>query len=194
MKPPRSSVYYLVAAFLALAPIALHAQTPNPILLFTEQSDTSLTATLNGNPFGTVTNTGTDQWDWRSGVFGDLTTFQNANTPYWAEPGPETGVNDLISAGFDFNSATGLSNLGFVINSDLPSNGISLVNPNGGYGFTMEGSANGQLVLGPVDVYFSDLGDGGAKTPDGASTLALLGLSLAALAGVSRLRRTRERI
>ncbi len=191
MKFPLASVGCCISALFALVPVAVLAQTQNPKLLFTEQSDTSLTATVNGSSFGTVTNVSPDHWEWRSGVIGDLIGTTGING--WAEPGDPLAVNFMQATFFDQSSNAGSGDMGFDIYSDVP---ISFPNPsgpgNGAYGFTFTGDSNSNLVLGPIDVYYSDLGDSVAKAPDNASTFVLLSLSCAALAGFIRFRRVRS--
>ncbi len=191
MKSPIGRVGCCIGALLALIPVSALAQTRNPKLLFTENSDTSLTATLDGSAFGTVTNVAPDHWEWRSGVLGDLISSNGFNG--WTEPGNSLAVNFAQGTFFDQSPNTVLGDIGYDLYSDVS---ITFPNPsgptNGGYGFTFTGDSGGNQVLGPIDVYFSDLGDSAASAPDNASTFVLLSLSCAALAGFIRFRRVRS--
>jgi hypothetical protein len=85
-----------VAALVFSARVA--AQTV-PVIVFTEESSTLLTATLGGNSFGTVTLNSPDHWTWLvpsdrpNGAGGSaLNPFE-----YWSEPGAPTSGNTLNS-------------------------------------------------------------------------------------------------
>ena len=178
----------------ALASTGIRAQPANSQLIFTELSDTSLTATVNGNPFGTVTNVSPDLWEWRSGAFGNV--IHGPSLTAWAEPNSESGLNLISPAFYDANQ-NALGNMGLQIQSDFALS-VDQILANGSFGFTFSGDLvtnnpdSTTVEVGPLDVYFTDLGDT-ARAPDGGSTLALLGLSCVGLAVVSRMRPVAKR-
>lgn len=191
---------------MAVAAVLLAPARANPTLLITELSDTHLTVTLDGLAYGTVSNVGPDHWEWRSNLFGNAISFDaNDGTygfyhlivgGYWAEPSDPTKANFVGLGTFDWNgSPDGEVNIGLVIYSGvsfgsllgLDSKPIS-PNADGTVGFwNFNGKLNGNPVLGPFDVIYSDRNDA-ARVPEGASTIALLGLAAVGLIGAARVR------
>ena len=173
----------------ALLPVAVQAQlVTNPRLVFTELSSTLLTATLDGEPFGSVLNVGPDNWEWRSGITGSEVLFSGNQAPpliaTWAEPGADPGVNLGIATTFDPLDDKG--NIGFLLFSDFsPETDLGQVPANAAFGGNFTGLNGTATVFGPVDVYFNDLGDS-AAVPESSYTLGLLALSGAAMFGAMR--------
>jgi len=162
-----------LAAFAVVIAAALAAQpmraTAINNLVITENSSTSLTATYNGNP-ATVINIGPDLWILANpGVF-----FNDTIDRVWTEPDNAAGINNFGRVG---------PSLGDVVDiqSDLSGSGG---NPNG---TTVPNLGTDSTNGGSVSVTFFDNGDV-ATAADTGSTLGLLALALAALAGASRLR------
>ena len=166
MKIP--ALIYLAIAFAATTQPLL-AQVPTHQLVLTETSSTSLKATYDGSIAGVQVNfISTDHW----GVTVDNATF--TSNPQWTEP----------EAPAAFNVITLLAPPGqFIVNSDYLNNGTSpLTN-----GATFNNFGTDSRDGGSISVEFADRGDAGT-VPDAGSSLALLGLSLAALLGASRFR------
>jgi hypothetical protein len=143
-------------------------------LVFTENSSTSLTATLNGNALS-VTHVGTDGWFITlAGVSGPIQLPGKApldGHQFWTEPG---------AAGFPVNAVTTQMSLNRIsVTSDLnvPFSGL----PDGTQD-TMNFSLNGN----PLFVTFFDKGDV-ATAPDTGTTGSLLGISLMGLAFLRRM-------
>ena len=165
----------------------LFTAAQNPQLLFTEESETLLTAKLDGADFGAGLNTSPDHWTWRIPASGDSGgfTFEPSPSLLWAEPDSATLVNRLVATGTFLDHQ--LVDIGFDIGSDADLGPVSNVHANGTYGFTVT-LVSGLGSFGPVDVSFLDLGDS-VRTPDSGSTgLFLLGSagSLIAAAGLRR--------
>ena len=151
------------------------AQSPENIVI-TENSSTSLTATLNGSSSGvTITPNGPDNWSitFPSHVFSLVTT-----SFFWGEPFFFPSQVNSVAVGTVSDS--------LVIQSDIPFNG----DPR----FLFD---NGTVVLGVgtdlatnenVNVQFIDNGDATHGVPDIASTASLLSLSLIGLFVASRFR------
>jgi len=205
----RAVLRFSVAAY-AILGIGLAPVWANPTLAITEFSDTTLTVTLDGVSYGTVTNVGPDHWEWRSNLFGNEISFNaNAGTygfynlhvgGYWAEPSDSTKANFVGLSGFDWNGGQfGEVNMGLVIYSDVdlgplkgPDSQPISPNADGSAGFwDFNGKFNSNLLFGPYDVVFSDKGDA-ARVPEGSSTAALLavaGAVLSAAIGLGRFKR-----
>jgi hypothetical protein len=130
-------------------------------LVFTENSSTSLTATLNGNPL-TVTFHFADNWTIA------LTGISGAQN--WLEPGAAGFVNAVFALLFTPDQ--------LVITSDS-------LQPGGGLADGTTDSTHFQLNGNPLAVTFFDKGDV-ATTPDTGTTASLFGLSLAGLAFLRR--------
>jgi hypothetical protein len=132
-------------------------------LVLTENSSMSLTATLNGSPL-TVLTTSSDHW---------LVGLQGVTgTALFAEPESSTEANFVQGdPGTAFVDMT-------VISDDTVVGAVFLAN-----GATNTTDFH-EVTGAPLDVTFHDLGDG-PSVPDTATTLSLLGFSLAAL-GICR--------
>jgi hypothetical protein len=154
---------------------------PNTLLVFTEESDTLLTATTTGGAaFGTVSFTSSDHWTWtiptdRPNV--DL--IQNLSTTAWLEPDvpPVNTANALTSF---FTAPRG----GLTISSDLDFGNHTVVPDStivpAYFTFTYVGGTSETF-----DVQFIDKGDV-ATVPDTGTTFSLLGLSLTGLGFLRR--------
>src|SRR5262249_53969677 len=105
----------LGTALFALGNFSAQAQSQPPILLFTELSDTSLTATINGVPFGTVTMVQPDQWNWTSGITQIASDGSAGSGNLWPEPNGETTLNRISFIPFNY---------GLQITSDLAVAGL----------------------------------------------------------------------
>ena len=132
-------------------------------LVITENSSTSLTATLNGNPLS-VTFNFADSWTIA------LTGVSPNSGQFWTEP----DAADFVNAVF-----TGV----------LSSNQLFVTSE---FGPTRSGLADGEpdttsfkLNGGALSVTFFDKGDG-ATAPDTGTTASLFGLSLTGLAFLRR--------
>jgi hypothetical protein len=138
-----------------------HAQVQT--LVITENSSSSLTATLNNGAPQTFVSSG-DSWTI------PLPGLSQNGLGFWQEPG-ETAVNSLEVRRIFPNPIPQ-----FFIQSDqpaLPNSGL----PDGSTDkthFTLNGAE--------LDVTFTDKGDKPSGVPDAAATLPLLSLSLAGLA------------
>ena len=134
-------------------------------LILTESSSTSLTATLDGAPL-TVLNPSPDHW---------LVGLQGVTgAAAFAEPESSTEANLVMG-----DPSTAFVDMTVV--SDDPIAGVAFF-PNGETNLTAF-----HLVTGaPLDVTFNDLGDGRTSIPDTASTLGILGVSVAAMLGLRR--------
>jgi hypothetical protein len=131
------------------------AQGEVQTLDITENSSTSLTATLNGNSL-TVIPQGGDSWliALTGSVFGDAT---------WKEPeNLTTEHNIVVGLGGNISVLSDQPGAG-----GFPSGAIDVTD------FTFNGAQ--------LNVTFTDKGDGPTGVPDAAATLPLLSLSLAGL-------------
>ncbi len=171
---------------------SVQAVTPNPILQFTELSDTELKVTLSGADFGTVVNLGTDRWEWHSGIFLDGQQLTSDIAPFgqaqWLEPENDSLVN-LVTFGFfpslvpeDLKTAQLGPEVGAVILSDV------LKLP--GLPAYENGQPGGDVFLGTLTVtpIFLDTGDEPARAPDAGATCVLLLSASAGLLGLNKLR------
>ena len=140
-------------------------------LVITENSSTSLTATLNNNPL-MVTFSSADHWTIPTSQLGGAFS----GTQVWQEPAPDTGL---------FNTVQGQPVFGII--------SVGSENISGLTGLPNNTADTTSFTLGttPVSVTFNDLGDGAATAPDTGSTFGLLALALAALFGASRFRALR---
>jgi len=176
--------YAAVSVFLvSIAPISLRAQDHQ--LVFTEQSSTVLTATLDGSSFGTVVNQSADHWLWTSPTFtlngGGITLGLGGNYA-WQEPGAETGVN---GGSPNITIRQNVGTFAFELVSDSHGSFGTLV-PNGAVGGTVTISQVGNSsLLGTADVRFVDQGDN--AVPDASSTSGLLLLSVGGVLAMARL-------
>jgi hypothetical protein len=149
-----------------------HGQTANTLVI-TENSSTSLTATLNGVSYSF---TGSDQW---AVLIPGAMFVEHPHTIQWQEPPGETTFNRV-------SEPNGLGTFLFV-SSDLPSIPGESGLPNGATdttGFTIILAGSGGMQA-PLDVTFIDNGDI-PSVPDTATTLPLLGLALAAMGFAKR--------
>jgi len=158
---PSTLVSLGIAFAAALVTQPMRATAINTLVI-TENSSTTLTATLNNNPLG-VSNNGPDGW------FVALAGF--AGQQSWTEPGASGVVNSVQGQPFS-NRISIASDLGSVL-SGLADGTMDTTS------FTLNGSA--------LSVTFFDKGDV-ATAPDTGSTLGLLSLSVVALLGATRLR------
>lgn len=162
----RSICTWIVLA--ALAGFAGVARGQVQQLVVTENSSTSLTATLNGNPL-TVAFDGSQFWS--IDMSGSLLGGPGAGV-FWREPeNPTTEANQVAFAGPEI-----------FIHSDLP--------PVTGQPLLDNGATDTTdffINASPVDVTFNDNGDA-ASAPDTTATFSLLAVSLAALAVLKRSR------
>jgi hypothetical protein len=173
--PLRISSFFGFGVILATAPFT-QAQTQNQLLVFTEYSDTMLTATLNGVAAGTVHYTGSpNRWQWDSGT---PASFVGTGSDAWQEPANEPGINWLLpgrfggDAGLDIISDTNVVFLAGAANGTTISSALT-IRPVSGDTTT-------------YDIKFLDLGDN-ASVSDSASTLRLVMISAFGLFGMSRL-------
>jgi PEP-CTERM motif len=155
-----------------------------PLLVFTENSSSNLTATVNGVSEGTVGYLSPDYWYW-SPVWPAGATYTNSlaigeSAKYWEEA-PGSTLGNYIGA-YDLNGQ-----YAFAINSEFDTTaypGMSAV-PNGTtlYDHLELSFDNGQILK--YDVQFIDNGDVSTSIPE-PTTMLLLGLGLMGLAGVRR--------
>jgi hypothetical protein len=157
---------------------ALAAQPTSAIstadqVIFTENSSTSLTVTLNGNDITAtaVSNTGPDAWT----VTLPSTVSFDGGLINWLEPDNSNLANEVsFVPGF-----------GLTVNSDFP-----VLPPGSGFSYNNDGD---NILNGATFFMFKD-NAATAETsavPDTGSTFGLLFLSLIALLGASRLRSLR---
>jgi hypothetical protein len=140
-------------------------------LVITENSSTSLTWTLDGGASQTFTTSTPDSWTIPLAGVGASST---GGPGFWQEPGERT-VNSL-----ELVEQIGATSPELFIQSDQPSpTSLPVLGNNtpDQTHFTLNGA---QLI-----VTFNDLGDG-STVPDTATTLPLLGLTLAALGFAKR--------
>jgi len=137
-------------------------------LVITENSSTSLAATLNGNPLS-VEFGFADAWFIHLAGLGPL-----FSTQIWGEPDAAGKVNFLQVGIFNFN----LSDTGLGVSSDVsfPESGLPDGTPDTTT-FTLNGN--------PLSVTFFDKGDV-ATVPDTGTTFSLFGLSLTGLGFLRR--------
>jgi VPDSG-CTERM motif len=152
-----------VAAALVTQPIRAGAIDQ---LVITENSSTSLTATLNGNPLSVTLN------------FPDVWTIALAgvsdSAQQWAEPEPDAfGLGNVVESDpFTPNQLLVISDFGPTF-FPLPNGTTDTTS------FTLNGN--------PLFVTFFDMGDG-ATAPDTGTTFSLLGVSLMGLGFLRRMR------
>jgi hypothetical protein len=162
------------------------AQSANPVLVFTEKSDTILTATIGGADFGSVTLISPDNWTWSLPANRPpLSLLPTTSFEFWIEP--DSTATKRLGNIVQFNSR----DVALAITSDLdftnpfldrfsiPNNGISLNKFSFHY-------TDGTVET--FSVQFNDLGDVASNVPDNASTLGMMGLSAAAMFGFRRAR------
>jgi hypothetical protein len=181
--------YCAIGLFLfCIAPISVRAQ--NHQLVFTEESSKVLTAKLDGvTSYGTVEYLSLDHWKWSIVLSGDVNFSSFTGNPFWQEPGGESGVNSLDPIGVSTSGQPTYSI--FVTSEDRIVVPPGDVVPNGALGPTLSLSdVNGNFLLGPLDIYFNDLGD--TNVPENASSLGMLLVTVAGLVGAGRLRAARE--
>jgi len=154
-------VILLLAIAIAAALVTQPMRASVLDLVITENSPTSLTATLDGTPLS-VTNNGADAWFIALGGF--------SGTQTWLEP---DGVGDNVVLGEP-------GALRISVRSDQST--VAFLGD--GQTDTSDFGLNGF----PISVTFFDKGDVVATAPDTGSTLGLLVLALTALLGTSRLR------
>ena len=160
-------------AFLGIAIIVAASTQPLfavPLdLQITENSSTSLSATLDGSAV-TVQNTGPDRWTL---TFADTFVFATFDAP-WVEPDGSPSLGNFVSG-------TGTNQL-FVL-SDVPVGDD-----------TPDGTTQTQFVFisgteTEINITFHDHGDG-ATVPDTGATFGLLFLAMIAVAGARYLSTT----
>jgi hypothetical protein len=182
--------FSLGLATVALLSASASAQVaPNQQLIFTEYSDTLLTATVGGNPVGVVQNLGPDDWQWGIPI-SPAPTFELGNRLffYWAEPEGPAEVNGIIDLRF-FPVENQLYG-GMRLGSDLDPSAFQLspqdIAENGAFGFTLT-IASG-LGTSVFDIYFNDLSDS-TNVPDTSSTGSLLLISAVSILALAKNRR-----
>jgi hypothetical protein len=143
------------------------------ILVLTETSSTTLTATYDGSAVGvTVINISLDHW----GVtVGFPVTF--SGNPQWTEPDDSSFANVITTFG----------NNQLIINSDFFLNNTQPLADES----TLTSFGTDTRDGAPISVTFDDDGDVTATVPDTGSTFVLLLLALAALFGAGRVRSPR---
>ena len=171
-----------IGLMFSLAPAESHAQTntvPSPVLVFTEKSDTVLTATIGGVSFGSVTLISSDFWTWslpsdRPTPIGSGDSLAKFG---WAEPGnTELGNYVMVAVGSGGN---------LDIHSDTSFAGTSLF-PDGQVLTDKFIFSYADGTSEKFSVQFNDLGDVASSVPDAPSTAGMLLLSTGVLLAVSR--------
>ncbi|MHB8522266.1 MAG: hypothetical protein ACYDH9_16120 [Limisphaerales bacterium] len=185
----------LVTSTALLSLSVLTVPTRANTIVFTELSSSSLTVTLNGSAYGTVTpnpdgNPERYQWAPPSGLSPSLgSPYLSYFPPGWADEGPTYNtIRDTSSNG---GTSDGLH---LYIDSDLQPDH----QPWSPAGF--QGNSDGTILSSYLmltdaqnntttyDVQFIDLGDSPTSLPDSPQTMCLLLISGLALTGAARLR------
>jgi hypothetical protein len=177
----KSTLKILPALVVAITALVAQPVFGNTLLVFTEESSTLLTATVGGNPFGTVTFTSLDQWTWSNPDRPSVEAIFMGGATFWLEPGSLTLAN-VVNA--NIVGTVGV----FTIASDFDS--AIFGNPKVSDSTVVSNFATFDYLGGgseTFDVQFIDKGDV-AAAPDTGSTLGLLSLSVVALLGATRLR------
>jgi hypothetical protein len=166
MKLSKPIPHSVAALMFTLLLISIQAQGQGHSLVFTELSDTVLTATLDGKTDGNVSPLGSDHWEWISDIHGDRLDWYGG-TLYYERPAGAVGVNALT---------IGLigSNVRFRIDSGVLGLDSEPKNPNGAPGSSFAVFNNGATVLGPTTIYFLE------QVPE-PSPFALVGLGVVLL-------------
>jgi hypothetical protein len=174
------------ALILALASTTSRAQTaPSKVLVFTEESSSVLTATVDGLSFGTVTFNSADHWIWTLPPDRPFTDSPVEPLVFWTEPEDPSRHNVVAIENF---SGTVGSTGGFGIASDndfLPGGTVPLANKSVAIDAFTFVYVNGSTET--FSVQFIDNRDTG-QVPDSGSSLGMLLLSAAGMFGVGRLR------
>ena len=187
---------FVLAALLVTGALQAHADLIVPPLVFTEYSDTLLTATVAGSPVGTVDLLGPDHWLWRSGLtFSSMPIVGSVRD--WEEPGDPTKVNhidildpqlpqsDFRTLEFDIHSDVQRPATGGQVAKDGEAGFLIGLTPSLGPNTLHPDIVAIEYLLTPVS--FVDKGDEGTNVPDVSRTSWLLGLGLA---GIGALRRS----
>ena len=185
----------LVTGTVLLSLSILTIPTRADTVVFTEQSSSSLTVTLNGSPYGTVTpnpDGNSDRWEWAppSGLSPSLgSPYISYYPPGWAdEPGTYNTIREIPQNGV---SPDGVH---LYVDSDVAPD-HQFWSPSGfqrqadgtilsDY-LTLSGVQNNAITY---DVQFIDLGDSSASVPDSPQTMCLLLISGVALTVAARRR------
>jgi hypothetical protein len=174
-----------VALPVVLCATSALAQSPNPLVVFTEESSTVLTVTVGGVAYGTVNNVAPNSWGWTPPLSKSVDLLEVNTSTEWLEP--EATPGRMLG-----NSVIPVADLRFLFKvfSDFDFTGV--IGPSG---FPEPSVPDGTilrdyLVIGftdstsqGYDVQFFDRGDA-AGVPDQSRTLPLLLLSVVALACV----------
>jgi hypothetical protein len=163
-----------------LASFTLQAQTQ--LLSFTEQSKDNLTAALNGNPVGTVTEVTSDHWTFS--IDGFVILGSPALPATFLEPPTESGYNvvDILGTGLVIESDVTTTLGQLWKNGAMDTVPVLLLNV-----------TNQQTT--EAFVSFTDVADTPSTVPDSPSTLGLglLVISVTALLGLLELNRKKRR-
>jgi hypothetical protein len=178
---PHKLAVMAIAAFASLfAPSPTQAQ--NHKLVFTEESSSLLTVTLDGSPFGTIVNTSPDHWSWDTvylaapkPITGPFITLDFGHLA-WEEPGNETGTNYVSTIHIVFEDTKTTMQWNLVSDSFTTAPSA----PDGTLGGTFSFGTDHYTGLGPTDVYFNDHSD----APDGGATLGMLFVAVLGMFGV----------
>ena len=155
----------LAALIFTLSSISIQAQGQIHNLFFTELSDRVLTASLDGEPNGSVVFLGPNHWEWISAIYGSHLDWYGGTT-YSERPAGAVGVNQLTIGLID-------GNVRFLIDSGVLGLDSEPKNPNGGPGSSFAVFKGDATVLGPTTIYFLEVPEPG--------TFGLLGLGMVML-------------
>ena len=146
----------VAALIFTLLPISIQAQDQFHSLVFTEFSNIRLTATLDGEPNGSIIFQGRNHWEWFSGIYGDYLAGYGGTT-YYERPAGEPGVNKLTLAFLDHNFRIFIESGALGLDSELKA-------PNGGPGWDVAVFKGDTAVLGRTTISFLEVPEPGTFT------------------------------
>jgi hypothetical protein len=194
MKMKLLKITLAVTAMFTLATKAIQAGlAPNPVIVFTEESSTVLTATLGGADFGSVTLDSANRWTWLlppdRPPLGHATE-ENNPFEFWLDPESKGAkiLGNQVSPAFAF-TANGAVIGGIFIVSDFDFSTGNIPIPNGTTSLDKITFSYEDGTSETFGVQFNDLGD--SSVPEASSTFRMLFLSGAVMFGATKIRRVR---
>ena len=165
---------------------ASQAQFAPPVLVFTEESSTVLTATISGVGFGSVTLNSPDHWTWVLPADRPAVNVIVTSTVDWVEPESTSTktLGNYLSPSFSPGGLGVVSDFDFTgfLHTPIPNDSVA---PDSFSFHYTDGTSE------TFRVQFNDLGDVASNVPDNSSTLVMLALSAATMFGFVRFRQAR---